>query len=62
MIKNLSILYQLMSGTLNSMTLRQLSLNVFDVLNIPDKLGMILSIMISPPNVNSWEYGDLKIN
>ena len=61
MIKNLNILYLLMSGQLNSMTLRQQALRALDVIVIPEKLGMMLSLMLSPPTVNSWEFGDLKI-
>ena len=31
------------------------------MLNIHEKMGMLISVIISPPTSNSWEYKDLKI-
>ncbi len=31
------------------------------MLNIPEKLGMFLALILSPISANSWQYGMLKI-
>jgi hypothetical protein len=61
MIKCLNLLLQLTTGQTNSQVLQQSCLETLEVLNIPEKLGMFLALILSPISSNSWQFGMLKI-
>jgi len=59
--KCLNILLQLAGGQTNTLLFRQTCLEALEIINIPEKLGMFLSLIFSLNSESNWQYGNLKI-